>query len=331
MTRARLSFCLLARQDAAGIARAYRSIWATAEPGDEVVALVDGSGDETATLARRFVAEHGCPEAVDHRVISLGSRTPGDLGILANLALAAATRELVAFVPGRGVVDTAGLRAARAAIASADAEVWVAGLTLLQGGAEPRTVSDPPELAPDPYTQALARIPSLWRSVIRRQLIERTGFRFAEGGSGAEIRAHWDLVRRARGVGVQRMPVAGIDAPVGSFDAAALMREWADVGRTIGPVRRRTRFIALRACLWQLDEALSFGPPQSSAAFLAQGRRAMRGVPPWVWRLGNPAPARIDGLVRALRSGRKADAFMHILDLAIQHSATTTSAEGCPG
>lgn len=298
-----VSFLVLARDDGETVGRCLAHVARVAQPGDRVVAVDDGSQDGTGAAILHFAAEHGFAEGVAFAPLLLGSRTPGDLGICANLALDHATGDAVVFVPGSGWLDGPGFRASRDAMDETGADLWVAGLLEWTGGA-PRPGFDPPGAGGDGLAGAAARVPSLWRSIVRRTLLDRLEARLPEGGACGAVPWYWMLALGAARIGCHDRPLCHREVDLARpFDGAALAARHADLGRRLGLVRRRRRQLALSAFLWQVDRELARRPPLSSEAFLGEARRALRAVPPWTWRGVDLSPLASADLILALRRG----------------------------
>ncbi|KKM23397.1 hypothetical protein LCGC14_1615570, partial [marine sediment metagenome] len=94
-----LAFVYLTRDAGPTFAALAQDIAALARPGDRVVLVDDGSGDDTVARIGHFTAFEGWGPGVAVSRIVTGAPASGDLGIAVNLALSARNRSASIRIP----------------------------------------------------------------------------------------------------------------------------------------------------------------------------------------------------------------------------------------
>ena len=180
-------------------------------PGDELIVVDDASRDDGPGKIRAFGASGRLAPGVAFRPILLGRNTPGGVGPAANIGLAAARSEIVAFLDGDDWLEVAGFLAARdrfeAALTEAvPADILIANyLEWHEAGGHQRLPADAGRwkgvtalTGTNARDQALSMIAVPWRKLYRRAFLEDHRLRFPEGDFFFEDNPfHWAVLRAA--------------------------------------------------------------------------------------------------------------------------------------
>jgi hypothetical protein len=118
---------ILTRDAGAALVGLAQDIASVARPQDHVVLVDDGSRDDTVAQMGRISARSGWGHGVTVTRIACATRGQGDLGIAANLALAAAQGDWLVTLPGSMRLDLAGFAATRGLLCSQGLDLLVCG------------------------------------------------------------------------------------------------------------------------------------------------------------------------------------------------------------
>jgi hypothetical protein len=192
-----------------------------ARPGDRVVLVDDGSGDDTPARIGRFGALEGW--GTDVAVTTIITGTPGapvrrDLGLALNLALAALT--VPDHVPTRVVILAAGTRIDTATFGAARAQAEAEDLDALlfplrQWSHDEARVIDPPGHAAwpplpgeAPRDHALRQVPAITRVILRWSVLATSpALRASEDrDSHGDLALVWQVLARAQRIGLIATP-----------------------------------------------------------------------------------------------------------------------------
>ena len=307
-----LAFIYLTRDAGPTFAALAQDIAALARPGDRVVLVDDGSGDDTVARIGHFTAFEGWGPGVAVSRIVTGAPASGDLGIAVNLALSALS--VPGMAPDRVVVLAGGARIDRPRFAAARARAeqeardllvfpldeWsfehgevVAAADAAAWGAE-ASAAKPADLS-GRLTASLFRMLLAWPLL--------AGLRCREGGaSHGDLALCHGVMRRATRIATAPAPLGHRSAPpapgaglVGAIEALlctdpeavgwlAGQLPWLLAGVVPGTVGGLLGLARLGpARLGALGAAMPAGPARQMIAALGQGdtaaaRRAIRAL-----------------------------------------------------
>ena len=197
-----ISFILTTCDAAAYVNSSLQSLAQSAQPGDEVLVVDDGSKDGTVTEIERAIEHLGWPSDVRIQTVFLGTRTPGGAGIPRDIGLAKATKHAVLFVDGRCWVEPDGIAAMRAYMEQSDPDILIGTYRLVD---EVHGVSNLPaadlqiwrerptgQMQGAVVDAALRLTPGPWRQLYRRSYLLDADLRFSdEKGFSEDVEFHW--------------------------------------------------------------------------------------------------------------------------------------------
>jgi glycosyltransferase involved in cell wall biosynthesis len=327
------------------IEQALHSAARVLRPGDELIVVDDASRDGGPARIRGFGHSGLLAPGVAFDPVLLGCNTPGGVGPAANIGLAAASGDIVAFLDGDDWLEPDGFNAARARFETLlsgpeAADVLIANYTEWQEGLNAARLPADAGLWHDAETltgeaareRALEMIAVPWRKLYRRGFLEENALRFPEGNFFFEDNPfHWAVCRAARGIAFHdrvicrhRVARPGQTMASSGTELLAFFTHFRTIMAGIGWHERRARVLASRwlaqNMCWHMERLRldAIGPWVSAA------RDALADVPARSWRR-EVLPHFDDWaseILQAIRDGRTDRAERRIMAIALTRQET---------
>ncbi|MGR3590569.1 MAG: glycosyltransferase family 2 protein [Limimaricola soesokkakensis] len=293
--------------------------------GDELIVVDDGSRDDSSAKIRNFGVSGRLALGVAYRPILLGCNSPGGVGPAANIGLAAAQGDIVAFLDGDDCLepdefDTARRRLEASLIETVPIDILIANYTQWHEGH--RQESQPSDAHrwqnAEALTDQAARDRALqmiavpWRKLYRRNFLEAHNLRFPEGDFFFEDNPfHWKVCCAARRIVFHdrvicrhRIARPGQTMTSQGKELLAFFTHYQTITKLLG--WREIRLKTLAMC-WLVEnmcwhmERLS---PVALGVWTMAARNALKGFPERRWRQ-DVAPRFDDWAVEILNLIRK--------------------------
>ncbi|RJL19684.1 glycosyltransferase family 2 protein [Paracoccus siganidrum] len=289
-----ISFIVTIRDVAPTITDCLADLAAVARARDEVILVDDGSQDGTVDAATACLADPGFAEGVAVNPIWLGTRTPGGIGIRANVGLSAASRETVVFVDGDGRIQHDGFQRARAHWVMHPADILLTGYQELDpSGAATRPAAearcwnqlDRAASLARLRDQALAFAAAPWRVFHRRTFLERHGLRFSETDAPlAEVPFHWATCLAADSIGfLDTVTCHRPVPPEDSLDPAAVFTRFAAILELLPADELALQETAACWLLDRMEAQAGHLPATGLHAYATAGATALAAIADPVW------------------------------------------------
>lgn len=297
-----ISFILTSHDIQPYLGQCLRSLAAVARPGDEVIAVDDGSTDGSAEMIGTGLAGFGFDPGVSLQPVCLGTNTMGGVGIPANIGLSMATRDTVFFVDGDDWIEPDGFNRARAQMTITPADILIANYRVFD---DARQASSRPADSDrwhrlnhrgDIETlrlQALSLIGVPWRKFYRRSLLEAHALRFPEGDFFYEDNPfHWAVCLAASSIRFydialcqHRVNRPGQTMAQDGMALAAFFDHFETIERLLHPNDTDYRLLAIS---WLLENMAWHSARLSADAFYpyaVQAASVLSGIPNDLWSL----------------------------------------------
>ncbi|EYD70552.1 glycosyltransferase family 2 protein [Limimaricola hongkongensis] len=273
-------------------------------PGDELIVVDDASRDDGPAKIRAFGASGRLAPGVAFRPILLGRNTPGGVGPAANIGMAAARGDIVAFLDGDDWIEAAGFDAARDRFAAelaeeSPADVLIANyLEWHEIDGHDRRPADAGRWAgaetlegPQARDLALSLIAVPWRKLYRRGFLDAHGLRFPEGDFFFEDNPfHWSVLRAARRILFcdrvicrHRIARPGQTMTSRGTELLAFFTHYDTITADLGRGDRALRVQAMRWLVGNMTWHMERLSPAAIAPWLAAAQPALSGFSRRAW------------------------------------------------
>ncbi|WP_432257131.1 glycosyltransferase family 2 protein [Limimaricola sp. AA108-03] len=274
-------------------------------PGDELIVVDDASGDDGPGHIYAFGNSGKLAPGVVFRPILLGRNTPGGVGPAANIGLAAARGDIVAFLDGDDWIEAEGFNAARdrfdAELSSKNpADILIANyLEWHEAGGHDRLPADAGRwqgaetlTGLEARNRAIALIAVPWRKLYRRAFLEAERLRFPEGDFFFEDNPfHWAVTRAAkrilfcdRVICRHRIARPGQTMASRGTELLAFFTHYNTITADLGWRERTLRLQAMRWLVSNMTWHMERLAPAVIGAWVAAAHRAVSGFSQRAWR-----------------------------------------------
>lgn len=294
-----ISFILTCCDDAPHIARCLVSIAAVARPGDELILIDNGSTDGTSEMIDGHLAQAGFHPEVALKPVLLGARTPGGMGIPANIGLSLAAKETIFFVTGCEWIDAGGFAKLRGRLALSQADIAIANYQIFDEGLG--ALRPPPDTdawgAMTPggndvgavRRHALRLLAAPWRTFYRHSFLQGKGLRFPEGDlPQEETPFHWATCLAARTLAIHDVTVCHrrVSRPEAAEDSLQPMAFLTHFATITGLLRGQDEACHLIAIGWLVENVAHqhrYLPLDGLYAYAREAAAQLSKVPNVLW------------------------------------------------
>lgn len=274
-------------------------------PGDELIVVDDASRDDGPWHIHAFATSGKLAPDIAFRPILLGRNTPGGVGPAANIGLAAARGDIVAFLDGDDWIEAEGFNAARDRFdaelsAKNPADILIANyLEWHEAGGHDRLPADAGRwqgvetlTGLEARNRAIALIAVPWRKFYRRAFLEAERLRFPEGDFFFEDNPfHWAVTRAAKRIMFcdrvicrHRIARPGQTMASRGTELLAFFTHYNTITADLGWRERTLRLQAMRWLVGNMTWHMERLAPAAIGAWVAAAHRAVSGFPQRTWR-----------------------------------------------